>query len=71
MRLEDVTAVCEISEVAMGGARSIRPAFMGRLFTTILLNKTLGRFAPKVHPKMPHLGYRCKKHNICAIRLCL
>lgn len=50
-RLEDVIAVCEISEVGMGGSRSIRPLFMARLLTIMLLNKTLGRLAPKVHTK--------------------
>lgn len=50
-RLDDVIAICEISEVAMGGARSIRPAFMARLLIITLLKKTLGRLAPKVHIK--------------------
>lgn len=47
-RLGDAIAACSLSEIAMGGDRSIRPAFAAQLMLTSLLNKTLGRFAPKV-----------------------
>ncbi|CAM9679577.1 unnamed protein product [Discosporangium mesarthrocarpum] len=48
MRLEDVVSACRLSEEGMGGARSMRPAFMVRLLTTVLLNKMFGSLAPKV-----------------------
>ncbi|CAM9788399.1 unnamed protein product [Scytosiphon promiscuus] len=47
-RFEDALAVCELSEEGMGGGRTMRPAFAAQLFLTVLLNKTLGRLAPKV-----------------------
>lgn len=53
-RFEDALAVCELSEEGMGGGRTMRPAFAAQLFLTVLLNKTLGRIAPKVGS--PHLN---------------
>ncbi|CAM9316308.1 unnamed protein product [Hapterophycus canaliculatus] len=47
-RFEDARAVCELSEEGMGAGRTMRPAFAAQLFLTVLLNKTLGRLAPKV-----------------------
>lgn len=47
-RLGDALAVTKLSEEGMGGARSMRPAFMAQLALTVLLNKTLGRLFPKV-----------------------
>lgn len=47
-RWEDAVAICELSEEGMGGGRSVRPAFAAQLALTVLLNKTLGRLAPKV-----------------------
>lgn len=47
-RLEDVRAVCELSEEGMGGSRSMRPTYIAQILLVTLLNKTLGRFAPKV-----------------------
>ena len=51
-RLADATAVCRISEMGMGSARSLRPAFIAQLLVISLLNKTLGRLAPKVRENM-------------------
>lgn len=47
-RFEDARAVCLLSEEALGGGRSMRPAFAAQLFLTVMLNKTLGLLAPKV-----------------------
>lgn len=47
-RLEDARAACLLSERGMGGQRSVRLAFMAQLLLLVFLNKTLGRFAPKV-----------------------
>lgn len=47
-RLGDAIAACALSEIGMGGGRSMRPAFVAQLALTTLLNKTLGRFAPEV-----------------------
>lgn len=44
----DAIAVCSLSEIGMGGARSMRPAFAAQLLLTTLLSKTLGLFAPQV-----------------------
>ena len=49
----DAIAVCSLSEIGMGGARSMRPAFAAQLLLTTLLSKTLGLFAPKV--RVPEL----------------
>ncbi len=48
LRLPDAHAVCAMSEVGFGGARSTRPAFAAQLMLTMLLNKTLGKLAPEV-----------------------
>lgn len=48
LRLEDVHAVCALSEEGLGGARSMRLAFAAQLMLITLLNKTLGKLAPKV-----------------------
>ena len=47
-RFGDAIAACSLSEIGMGGARTMRPAFAAQLALTALLNKTLGRFAPEV-----------------------
>lgn len=52
-RFEDALAVCELSEEGIGGGRTMRPAFAAQLFLTVLLNKTLGRLAPKVGSSTP------------------
>lgn len=47
-RHEDVIAVCTVSELGMGGGRSMRPGFIAQMMVTMTLNKTLGRLLPKV-----------------------
>lgn len=48
-RLEDAQAACTLSEIAMGGRRTIRPAFAAQMLLMMILNKTLGRLFPKVN----------------------
>ena len=51
-RFGDAIAACSLSEI-MGKNQSKRLAFAAQLMLTTLLNKTLGRFAPKV--RVPEL----------------
>lgn len=46
LRLEDAHAVCELSEI--GSVLGSRKTLTAQLTLTLLLNKTLGRLAPKV-----------------------
>lgn len=46
LRLEDAHAVCELSEI--GSALGFRKTLTAQLTLAVLLNKTLGRIAPKV-----------------------
>lgn len=54
-RFEDAQAACTLSEIGMGGGRSMNPAFAAQLFLAVMLNKTFGRIAPKVTTFTPSL----------------
>ena len=47
LRLEDAHAVCALSQLMVGKGPT-SPAFVAQLLLTVLLNKTLGKVAPKV-----------------------
>lgn len=58
-RLEDAQAVCTLSEIGMGGSRSMRPAFAMQMLLMVILNKTLGRLAPKVNTFISRRCFAC------------
>lgn len=47
LRLEDVHAVCELSDI--GASMTLKKTLVAQLMLTVVLNKTLGRITPKVN----------------------
>lgn len=67
LRFEDAHAVCQLSEI--GAALTVRKILAAQLILTLLLNKTLGRLAPKVRRQSPSTIVVMKMENVkpCSI----